>query len=129
MQRTQTSKAWLSPLLVHVSILNILSTFFKSATYARLDRKDGLLEPLIHCIHVFWPVAASRMNLDALTECLGSILEYLEHDATHLNDLASLCLLVTKAFKQGVGNSSGKKKVCDLRRTPIVIEWILIPLF
>ena len=111
-QGVRQSRTWLSGLCTRVSILNIVTTFFKCASVVEQERLRDTIEPFGRSVHVIWPQAAIRMNLDALTDGLGTILQYFASKPGFINDLASICLLITRTFKQTVGNTTSKKKVC-----------------
>ncbi|EJD04377.1 uncharacterized protein FOMMEDRAFT_155506 [Fomitiporia mediterranea MF3/22] len=109
-QHARQIGAWLRSLLNRLSILNIVIAFFKCASHGALGREEQVIEPFTRSMHALWPLASARMNLDGLADCLNAILEYLASDTTHLNGLASACLLIVRSFRQAVGNALGKKK-------------------
>ncbi|KAH8114627.1 hypothetical protein DFH11DRAFT_1543891 [Phellopilus nigrolimitatus] len=72
-----------------------------------------LAEDFVRWMLVLWPLAATRMNLDALSECFGSVLAYMSSDLAFPNGFASVCVLVVRSFRQSIGNSSNRKKQRD----------------
>ncbi|KAL5495654.1 hypothetical protein ACEPAI_1117 [Sanghuangporus weigelae] len=134
-QSARQSRTWLSGLCTRVSILNIVILFFKCASLAEPAHLQNALEPFARSIQVIWPQAATRMSLDALTDCLGSMLQYVASESALINHLAPVCLLITRTFKQAVGNTTGKKKAFSwfmdqsfLRWTRVVCLDSLIPI-
>ncbi|KAL5518587.1 hypothetical protein ACEPAH_270 [Sanghuangporus vaninii] len=133
-QTTRQNKTWLSGLCTRVSILNIVILYFKCASLAEPAHLQNALEPFARSIQVIWPQAATRMSLDALTDCLGSLLQCIASKSALINHLAPVCLLITRTFKQAVGNTTGRKKAFSwfmdqsfLRWTRVVCLESLIP--
>ena len=110
-QYARQSRPWLSSLLARIPLLNVVSVFFKCASHADLGHHPNLANAMTRSVHAVWQQAAVRMNLEGLTDCLGSVLGYFASNANYINDLASVCLLLTRSFKHAVGNATGKKKV------------------
>ena len=90
---------------------NIVTSFFKNSCDTYLEEESDLVGAFTRCMQVLWPLAAQRMNLDALTDCFGAILEYISFGVSRLNRLSPVFLLVVRSFRQAVGNASNKKKV------------------
>ncbi|KAH8120637.1 hypothetical protein DFH11DRAFT_1685876 [Phellopilus nigrolimitatus] len=109
-QSSRTNRVWLSPLLNRLSVATIATSFFNSVSLSGTGCSEKLAEDFVRCMLVLWPLAATRMNLDALSECFGSVLAYMSSDLAFPNRLASVCVLVSRSFRQSIGNSSNKKK-------------------
>lgn len=116
----RSNKLWLSPLLNRISISSIATTFFKNVSLTSMENGQDLVDGFTRCMLALWPIAVARMNLDALTDCFGSILESLSSDTAHLNSLAPVCLLITRAFRQAIGNTSSRKKVSEYQHQSLL---------
>ena len=111
----RNSGVWIGSLLSRVQFLTVVTTWL------RLCQSTAPSKPLIvafsRCTAVLWPHAASRANLEALTEAFGATLQFIDSQTKPCStsfltkELEEIFSIICISFRKSLGNASNRKKV------------------
>ncbi|KAF5377547.1 hypothetical protein D9615_005195 [Tricholomella constricta] len=108
---TRPLKTWLPTLLSRIP--------FSPAVVSLLDRL-GDLDPLPRlslsqavsaCLAILWPLAAQKLNTEAILECFGAFIDAYNRSHGADENLARVGMVITSSYRNSLWNSSYKKKV------------------
>ncbi|KAJ2928969.1 hypothetical protein H1R20_g8232, partial [Candolleomyces eurysporus] len=104
---------WLKSILSRVSIAPVVNAFLNLGSQLEPSQSSQLTIHASHCISILYPLGVQKLTTEAFLESWGSFLKYA---GNFIDDVPSIKigLVITKAYKNSLSNSSSRKKVNNL---------------
>ncbi|KAH7911224.1 Urb2/Npa2 family-domain-containing protein [Hygrophoropsis aurantiaca] len=111
LQVTQSTKAWLSPLLNRAPLAPIVFVLFNHLGTLEISQTESLCLVIRPCLSVLWLMGVQKITVDVLQDCFGAALEACgryKHSDEHFT---SICTMVSTSYRTSLSNAANKKKL------------------
>ncbi|KAJ2920391.1 hypothetical protein MD484_g47, partial [Candolleomyces efflorescens] len=108
----QTS-LWLKSSLSRISIAPVINAFLNLWSQLDASQSTQLMAQASYCISILYPLGTQKLTTEAFLESWGSFLKNAENFTDNASSI-KIGLIITRAYKNSLSNSSSRKKVNNL---------------